>query len=789
MTWPFANNTEKIEWKLARRSLAADRRRNLVAVFTIALAVCLMGLCAFLYTAQTQRTIAQIRGQYQSGCTGLSYEGIEQLVATGKLERWGYESPSHDIRYMDANLIIRFRDAGMLELMRVEPITGKYPAEENEICVERAFLQYFQLPEETGQILRLDLGSGEQVYSVSAILEKENTSRTFDVYISESLALAQGGETPFDIRFRFVGDNTGQPEQLRADIEAFYEEMGIPEQDRFFSSNYFDMTELYLGSDQPVYGVALLVALVCAVVIYNIFYISVMGKLREYGRLKVIGTTPRQLRSMVRRERKTLMCVGIPAGILAAAVLSVLLNPGYWDWAKNMWYTVFIVVVTVLMVVIATHKPLQLAGRVSAIEAVRGNAYQAVSGTTRTLHRHLSVFRLASMNFTRERRRTFLTLASLGMTGILTACIASYANSVKAEEMARGTFGDGGDYVVEIYNPDCLMAAQREGMLGADMRKQILALPDMDFITSWSMVFCTVAQSPRPDSWYAVGGFTKEQLSCYQEQGLVKDGVTDYDTLLENNGILVTRDSDNLMKKLHHMDLSVGDIVTLQSTEGISRDYTVMGIVDYMKGIGTYKEFVLPEEELHRLYPGIEDFTSYINIHARRTSDVQRQALYALLDDPVMELSTLEDAIALTKDNLGEMILMLYGVAAFIGLFALINLMNTLMTNLLARQQEFGILQSVGMTSRQLSHMISAECFCYVGSTILLTFSAGGLCGFAAVRVFDQLGLFGKLTYHYPVVPLLIFAAALMVVYGVFSLTAVRYMQRQSLVERIKVVE
>ena len=82
MTWPFANNTEKIEWKLARRSLAADRRRNLVAVFTIALAVCLMGLCAFLYTAQTQRTIAQIRGQYQSGCTGLSYEGIEQLVAT-----------------------------------------------------------------------------------------------------------------------------------------------------------------------------------------------------------------------------------------------------------------------------------------------------------------------------------------------------------------------------------------------------------------------------------------------------------------------------------------------------------------------------------------------------------------------------------------------------------------------------------------------------------------------------------------------------------------------------------
>lgn len=47
MTLPFANNTEKIEWKLARRSQAADRRRNLVAVFTIALAVCLMGFAHF----------------------------------------------------------------------------------------------------------------------------------------------------------------------------------------------------------------------------------------------------------------------------------------------------------------------------------------------------------------------------------------------------------------------------------------------------------------------------------------------------------------------------------------------------------------------------------------------------------------------------------------------------------------------------------------------------------------------------------------------------------------------
>lgn len=466
MTWPFANNTEKIEWKLAKRSLAADRRRNLVAVCTIALAVCLMGLCAFLYTAQQQRALAHIRGQYQSGCMGLSYEGIERLVAAGRFERWGYERSAHDIRWLDTNLSVKFYDEGMLGLMQVEPITGAYPVQKQEICVERAFLKYLKMPEETGQTICLNLGDGEQEYLISGILEKENTSRVFDVYISEALAVIQGGATPFDIRFRFAGSSTLEPERLRVEIMAFYEEMGIPEHAYFFSSNYFDMAELYLGSSLPVYGVALLVAVVCAVVIYNIFYISVIGKLREYGRLKVLGTTPRQLRSVVRCERRVLMGVGIPAGLVAAAVLCILFRPDGWNWMKNLQYAAFIVVITVLMVVAATRKPMLLAGRVSAIEAVRANVYQAVSGGPRTLHRRLSVFRLASLNFARNRRKMLLTLVSLGMTGILTACIASYANSVNAEEMARNSFGDGSDYTVEIYEPEFLAQKQQEGEIG-----------------------------------------------------------------------------------------------------------------------------------------------------------------------------------------------------------------------------------------------------------------------------------------------------------------------------------
>ena len=65
---------------MAKRSLAADRGRNMVAVFTIGLAVCLMASVAFIYSAMHESTVARLRGQYQSGCSELSYEDIERLA-------------------------------------------------------------------------------------------------------------------------------------------------------------------------------------------------------------------------------------------------------------------------------------------------------------------------------------------------------------------------------------------------------------------------------------------------------------------------------------------------------------------------------------------------------------------------------------------------------------------------------------------------------------------------------------------------------------------------------------
>ena len=54
MTWPFENDTGAIVIKLAKRSLASEKRRNLMVVIAVALAAFLICLSAVLSVSIAQ---------------------------------------------------------------------------------------------------------------------------------------------------------------------------------------------------------------------------------------------------------------------------------------------------------------------------------------------------------------------------------------------------------------------------------------------------------------------------------------------------------------------------------------------------------------------------------------------------------------------------------------------------------------------------------------------------------------------------------------------------------------
>ena len=579
MTWPFENDTSAVEKKLASRGIKADKRRSVFVILTIALAVCLMGTLCFLYSAQQLKTLDGILGQYQAGCGGLTREEVTRLAAAGKFEKWGCTVEAGTARHEDSILQISYVSPEMIDLMGYGRITGAYPQAENELCVERAFFRYFGLPEEVGQTMALDMGDGEKSYTVTGILEAENDSRIFTVWISETAVDADGHDAPYELRFRFAGSQGMEPDQLRADIERFFAEMGIPEDRTFYSSSYFGMVDLYLGDGMEVYVAALLIAVVCAIVIYNIFYISVMGKMREYGRLKVLGTTPKQLKRVVKRERRFLTAIAVPLGLVCAAVIALIAVPGYWSWGDNIRSAVVVSLLTYGTVLIATRKPMAMAGKVSAIEAIRATAYSQQQGpsVSRQLHRRLTMPRLAWMNFSRNRKKAFVTTLSLGLTGILLLCVSAYANSVDVKEMAQSQFGDRSQYLLqyEDFAGREFVEMQRENPLGQDLREELAALPGVDYVTAYSLTCVEIpAISAIPGNSehepFVVRGISQEDMAEMYAGSGVLEGTADYRQLLDGDGILVCP-AGGALKEIYRTSYQVGDTVTLSCYNGQSK--------------------------------------------------------------------------------------------------------------------------------------------------------------------------------------------------------------------------
>ena len=403
--------------------------------------------------------------------------------------------------------------------------------------------------------------------------------------------------------------------------------------------------------------------------------------------------------------------------------------------------------------------------------------------------------RLALMNFSRNRKKAFVTALSLSLTGILLLCISAYANSVDVKEMAQSQFGDRSQYLLQYEDHAGweFVEMQKENPLGLPLQEKLAALPGVDDVTAYSLACVEIPAisaipGNRAHEPFVVRGISREDMKEMYVGDAVLDGAADYQQLLDGNGILVCP-AGSALREIYRTGYQVGDTITVSCYNGRTKTYTVMGIVRDVQIGSSSHFFILPEEELSALYPEIQDFTGYVNLHTGRDSNQLRRAVFGAVSDQRVVISGLDDLSAELERGLQGELARDYGILVFIFVFALINLANTLITNLLTRQQEFGVFQSVGMSDRQLSKMLSFECLYYVVITLLTTLTLGTACSLAVCKVFDRIGMFGTLTYHFPAVQVLLFGAALLLVQGVFSVCAVRYTRKLSLVERIKATE
>ena len=234
-----------------------------------------------------------------------------------------------------------------------------------------------------------------------------------------------------------------EPNNLLFDINP--EDMGA---DNFILASENQMSQGLTSSESIVFAVVfILMFVVCGyLLIYNIFDISVMQDVRQYGLLRTIGTSTRQIKGIVNRQAIWLTLIGLPIGLIAGffagwvllPIVTEIINLEYSMVGTSVSTSPLIFVIaalfTILTVFISTRKPAKKAAKISPLEAIRYTEQNAYKKRSAKRTNGVKLSRMAFSNLGRNRRRSAFIIISLLLCIVLFNSIIIVTQSLDEEK-------------------------------------------------------------------------------------------------------------------------------------------------------------------------------------------------------------------------------------------------------------------------------------------------------------------------------------------------------------------
>lgn len=605
-----------------------------------------------------------------------------------------------------------------------------------------------------------------------------------------------------------------------------------------------------------IVGVLALILLTGYLIIYNVFQFPVAGDIRFYGLLKTIGTTPRQLRRIIRTQALLLSLVGIPIGLLLGWLLGGVLTPVITAQLNGVTNVVSVspllfvgaAIFALVTVLISCRRPGRLAGKVSPVEAVRYTEGKALKRKGKRSGKGVSLLSMAWANLGRSRGKTFITVLSLTLAVVLLTLTVTFTGSFDMDKYVSnftasdfiladaGQFQTGGDtFNDEMGVPEEVIdVVNAQGGITGSGRVYGKTAPAQEFVTEeyYRAMWGQWSTQEQLDSMIALmdctgDGLLADRVQLYGMEPFALDHLTvlegDLSKLNDPGGnyiAAVYSDDDYGNPEMDSHWARLGDTVTIRYVEEFeyynpttgevygSREHVPEGAVFAERAIKyrdvsyTVAALVTVPSALSYRYYGADEFvmgadtfvrdtgTDSIMYYAFDTTDEANASMESFLKDYTENVNPQFDyeskaTYAGEFESTRSMFLLLGGALSFIvGLVGVLNFFNAILTGITARRRELAVLQSIGMTARQLRTMLALEGLLYtVGAALLALALVLVTAHFVGPALNELIWFF---TYHFTIWPIAVVLplfAALGILIPVLSCCAA---QRYSVVERLR---
>lgn len=741
--------------------------------------------------------------------------------------------------------IYYMNDVGM-ELGFCTPTHGRKPEKENEIIMDTKAMKMLGLTEEVGAPVKfkLKIHNGEIVERDFVLSGWWEADPTFDM-----ASIMVVSKAYMDAHIDELYNSYYENHELTGVINSYImcrNSFGLESKlERLITESGYSMDETapnYLASnvnwsymssnfdlDLPtVAGVLAALSLIIFtgyLIIYNIFQISVIKDIRFYGLLKTIGTTGKQIKKIIRRQAFILSVIGIPIGLVAGyfigtAIVPLIMNQSSYagaDFTTSANPVIFIgsTIFALITVVISTAKPGRIAAGVSPVEAVRYTDNTNTGKKSRKSRSGAKIRGMAGANLGRNKKRTTLVVISMSLSLVLfntiytlsigfdmdkflstfveTDFLVSHAilvnsgyigdndtvteSMISAIEMQNG-FKEGGRFFANIRDAECFRT------IPSGKENHYLRVNKDDNGNYFSAV-------------YGLEDFPLGNLK-------VLEGEIDYEKLKTGKYILEgvqLDDSHNPIWETSHYD--IGDTVVLCNNRGdgettADNEYTEYSYEVMAKvAVNTFTNscrmgfdysYYLPAEVYKTMVqnPGTMSYVFDVNDGDEAAMDIFLEN-YTENAEPAMAFSS-RNTKAKEFEGMRNMVLIVGGVLSLIiGLIGVLNFINSMLTSILTRKREFAMLQSIGMTTKQLRKMLIAEGLMYTASSGVLSLVLGiGVSALLANTIAKSLWFF---SYQFTLLPLIATIPILLIIGILLTIPVLKSVEKQSIVDRLRETE
>lgn len=840
----FQNNNQKIVNKIAMRSFKVNRLRNIFTILAIILTTVLitsvftMGISLMESFKQSE---LRMYGHYAHGnfklLTREQYEKIKKHPLVKEYGMGIMVSSADNKVFIKKPCEIWYLDKNDAKYRFSTPTTGKLPEKENEIAMETWVLDMLEVPHKLGSTVNLEYKVKGKQYKKkfelsgfwegnknldmvgTAIVSMDFINKNLS-HINEMESIKNNDATGLISMGVMFDSEVGIDDKMNQIVtDMGYEaKRGQPpeyinygEHPAYHPKNLTDITVLL-----PYIAIILLVMFSGYLLIYNIFYISVVKDTRFYGLLKTVGTTSKQLKNIITKQALMLSIIGIPLGIIigyfiggiATKLSTRTLTLEYYVISKNPLIFIGSAIFSLITVLISCRKPRKVASKISPVEAVK---YTGVINSSKKIvksnSKGVKLHKMAFLNIFRNKKKAFIVLISLSLSMIVFNFFYSLITGYNVEKKLVGYIHS--DFVVadsSIYNQ------YDTGNMNYVPEDVYSKIKNMDNIEDVNRVYYLPIQNTLSDieKEFIEKNKNNKKIEHYEVMGkLLKHDRIDKDVFgLDINGVDVF--IDDLVKKGRidkekfatgefcligehfYPYYDVGDKITIKIDDGKEKTLEIMAIVSpYIYTtrrytVGGYSIY-LPDNAFKELITNPKIIE--VDIYSKNIDELQiKKGIKKIISNyDNLLLKSKEDFIYELKSGINAISTIGFTLSGIIAIIGILNFVNTTITGIIARRQEFAMLEAVGMTKKQLKKMITFEGLYYGLITIFISSTLGSVIVYFLITSLGE--SFGIESYRFNIIPLILSTLIVGVISLVIPRMSYKSISKSTVIERLREIE